>query len=156
MNTTVFKPATKSESPFDEANSLLAITIYHQNPVNHQGKKNLKYYLKKKIDREYDALLNEDERLMLELNRSVRFIENKLKSRYGDNQMTSIQIYFNDNKGGTIPESHPNAMLCKLNIFTNGQCEPHINRDIIATQEGVDFVTKIMESWQYYIQQTRR
>jgi hypothetical protein len=147
---------TRAESPYDEVNSLMALTIYHEKAVNHSGGKSLKYYLKKKSDREYEAAETEDNKMMLEMNRTVKFIESKLKSRYADNRMTSIQVYFNDNQGGSIPEAIPNPMLCKLNVLPNDGFETVINEAIINTQQGKAFVEEIMESWKWHIQRSRK
>lgn len=144
------------ENPFDKVGSLLAITIYHERAVDHTGRKTMKYYLKKVNDREHDAAGTEDARLVIELARSVRFIENKLTSRYADNRMTSIQVYFNDNKGGTIEETHPNPLLCKLNITRDGIFETSVIQEIIPTQEGVNWVMSIMAQWEHAIKRTRR
>lgn len=156
MMTANYRPKHQTESPYDEENSLISFTIYHERPVNHQGSKSQKYYLKKKSDREYDAATSEDDKMLLEINRSIKFIENKLKSRYADNRMTSIQIYFNDNRGGTIPETTPNPMLCKLNILSNGEFETTINQEIIGTAEGLKFVNDIIEAWKWHIQRARK
>lgn len=156
MSATTYNARVKPESPYDEENSLISYTIYHERPVNHHGSKSQKYYLKKKSDREYDAAGTEDAKMMLEINRSVKFIENKLKSRYADNRMTSIQIYFNDNRGGTIPETTPNPLLCKLNILSNGNFETTVNQEIIATADGLKFVNDIMEAWKWHIQRARK
>lgn len=142
----------KTENPFDEENSLISYTIYHERPVNHHGGKSQKYYLKKKLDREHDAAGTEEAKMVLEIKRSNDFIESKLKARYADNRMTSIQIYFNDNRGGTIPETAPNPLLCQLNILSNGDFKTKINLEIIATDESLEFVNEILETWKSTIQ----
>lgn len=146
----------KTENPYDEQNSLIAYTIYHERPVSHDGRKSQKYYLKKKNDREHDTTTTDDDKMILEINRSTKFIENKLKSRYADNRMTSIQIYFNDNRGGSIPETAPNPLLCQLNIHSNGAFETTINKKIIATTEAIKYLTDIIESWKWHIQRARK
>jgi hypothetical protein len=152
-----FKQTAESkESPFDEVNSLLAITIYHQQAVGHTGSKSIKYYLKKKKDVEHQSAGGEDEQMAIELRRSVRFIENKVNGRYGDNRIVSIQVYFNDNKGGTVPETTPNPLLCKLNVLRNGNFEQVPNLEIIPTAEGQQFVGEIMMGWQQAIEKTKR
>ena len=163
MNTTTVpnpknsvKKQAPPDSPFDEVNSLLAFTIYHEKAVNHQGSKSLKYYLKKKKDIEHDSAAGEDEKMAIELRRSVRFIENKTQGRFADNKMVSIQVYFNDNKGGTVPETQPNPLLCKLNVLRNGTFEQVPNLEIIATPQGQQFVGDIMLGWQEAIEKSRR
>ncbi|WP_428665715.1 hypothetical protein [Runella sp.] len=111
------------------------MTIYHLRPVNHQGRKSIKYYLKRKNDCEHDASAAEDQKMVVELNRSIRLIETKVAASYADNRMTSIQLYFNDNHGGTTPETVPNPLRCKLNIQGKNRFERVINRDIISTEE---------------------
>lgn len=156
MQTVAKNPAQAKQNPFDEANSLLAFTIYHERPVNHSGRTSLKYYLKKKHDLEYDALSSDDDRLSLELRRSVRFIESKTQGRYGDNRIVSICVYFNDNKGGTIAETTPNPLLCKFMVLRNGRFELAPNEQIIATPEGKAFINDIMMGWQQAIERSRR
>ena len=144
------------ENPYDTENSLLAYSIYHQWRVSKIEDKNvLKYYLKKKKDKEWDLAPNDDERLRIELVRSVRFINNKVNGRYGDNKITSIQVYFNDNKGGTVPETQPNALLCQLDVLRNGTYELRPNREIVP-EENIQFLLDIMEGWKEAIQKVRR
>lgn len=144
------------ENPYDTENSLLAYSIYHQWRVSKTEDKNvLKYYLKKKKDKEWDSAPNEDERLRLELVRSIRFINNKVNGRYGDNKITSIQVYFNDNKGGTVPEEQPNLLLCQMDVFRNGTFELRPNLEIVP-EENVKFLMDIMEGWKEAIQKVRR
>lgn len=156
MAGTIPRSANLAENPFDNVNSQLAFTIYHESPVTRgSDKKSLKYYLKKKVDREYDQAPNDDERLIIELKRSVKFIENKVNGRYGDNKIVSIQCYFNDNKGGTVPEVVPNALLCKLNVQRNGEIELIPNSELVP-KEHIPFILDIMRGWKEAIQKVRR
>jgi hypothetical protein len=155
-NRTTPLPVVTNENPFDPAGSLLAITIYHERPVGrYSQKKSLKYYLKKARDREWEMCPSEDERLILELKRSVRFLENKVNGRYGDNKVTSVQVYFNDNKGGTLAETTPNLMLCRMDVLRNGNFDLQPNR-LVVPDEHVAFLMDIMAGWQQSIMQSRK
>lgn len=149
-----FQSNTSKESPFDEPNSLLAVTIYHERSVRQNGSCSMKYYLKKKVDAEHDNA-NQDKKFLIELIRSVRLVENKLTSKHADNKMVGIHIYFNDNKAGTVVETKPNPLLCKLIIMRNGSFQPTINKDLMGSNEAIKMVGEIMLGWQQAIERSR-
>lgn len=147
FSTTAY-PKVQKESPFDEVNSLLAYSIYHERDIMRKGDNLMKYYLKNKTDREHDAANADADKMIIEILRSVRFIENKINSRFGDNRMTSIQLYFNNNKGGTIKDAPPNPLLFQLNIRRDCTFVQIINDKIIKGEEDQQWVKGIMAAWE--------
>lgn len=144
----------KNENPWDTENSVLTFGIYHERPVERAtNKTSLKYFLKRQTDPEHDGMIADGDKLWLELCRSVRFIENKVTSRYADNRMTSIVVYINKNKGGKLEETEPNPQLFKFLINRDGTFQVIPNKNFII-KENETFVNEIAQGWEQAIRRS--
>ncbi len=165
MTTTIAQPrqaeAPESEIWWDEENALLAMTVYHVGrtvPKSQRFKNWTKHYLKNKIDPKHDKLMNDlDAVLFFELERSINVIRGKVKGPYGNNLITRIEVYQNQNKGGTIPEPKGgNLKLMYLRVYADGTFEPQVSEEVDFTPEQIEFMQNIMTCWAREIQNARR
>lgn len=145
---------------WDEENSLLAMTVYHAGrtvPKNQKFKNWTKHYLKNKIDPKYDKVAHDfDLALLFELERSVNVIRGKVKGTYGNNLITRIEVYQNENKGGTVPEPEDgNLKLMYLRVYADGTFEPHINEEVAFSIPQIEIIQDIMNRWALEIQNAR-
>ena len=145
------------DSVFDKVNAQMSLTVYHReqwisgNRATNCGK----YYLKKTNDAAYqDASF--DEQTRLEFAAATKTIENKLHGANAKNEITRILLYFNDNKGGTLPAVQ-NTFICMLNVQSGGRFERKLNLDLTAgNPEAENAINDLLAAWEFHIKRTQK
>ena len=146
---------TPNEPIYDTQNALLALSIYHRDFFVKNGKPSnvVKLYLKKTNDLAYQNA-SEDQQFFMEIENAKKAVENKLYGRNAGNPITSISLYSNHNKGGTLRTS--NVRYCMLQVKPGGRFERNVDTTIAQNAESLKIIEDLFEHWEFHFKRAAK